>query len=94
MRATHLPRVLTVHSPAAHPPTVRRGLTATQLNDGLWRVTGTSGAVVGYVEGLDAGATAGGQRFRAKRFLARQKRFTIDGEFWSMDDALECLRSL
>ena len=62
-----------------------------QLNDSLWRITRPEGDVLGYIESF---AAPGGQRFRAKRFLARQRRFMIDGEFWAMDDALECFRSL
>ena len=62
-----------------------------QLNDALWRITRPEGDVLGYIEAFTA---AGGMRFRAKRFLARQRRFMIDGEFWAMDDALECFRSL
>ena len=45
--------------------------------------------VLGYVESF---ATAAGERYRAKRLVARQGRFLVDGEFWSMNDALECLR--
>lgn len=62
-----------------------------QLNDSLWRITRPEGDVLGYIESF---AAPGGLRFRAKRFLARQRRFMIDGEFWAMDDALECFRSL
>ena len=62
-----------------------------QLNDQLWRITRPEGDVLGYIEAFTA---TGGIRFRAKRFLARQRRFMIDGEFWAMDDALECFRSL
>lgn len=62
-----------------------------QLNDQLWRITRPEGDVLGYIEAFTA---TGGIRFRAKRFLARQRRFMIDGEFWAMDDALQCFRSL
>jgi hypothetical protein len=48
------------------------------------------GDVLGYIERF---ATISGQRFRAKRFLARLRRFMVDGEFWDMDDALECFRA-
>ena len=62
-----------------------------QLNDQLWRITRPEGDVLGYIEAFTA---TGGIRFRAKRFLARQRRFMIDGEFWEMDDALQCFRLL
>lgn len=66
-----------------------RGLTVVQLHDGLWRVTMPEGDVLGYVERFE---TNGGERFRAKRFLVRLRRFMVDGEFWDMDDALACFR--
>lgn len=68
----------------------RRGLTVVQLHDDLWRVTKPEGDVLGYIERF---ATSGGERFRAKRFLARLRRFMVDGEFWDMDDALACFRA-
>jgi hypothetical protein len=68
-----------------------RGLAVVQLHDELWRVTLPEGDVLGYVEGF---RVTGGLRYRVKRLLARQRRFMVDGEFWSMDDALECFRSL
>lgn len=64
--------------------TARRGLSAVQLHDDLWRVTRASGEVVGYVERIDEGA-----RFRAKRMLVRQRRFVPVGEFWRFADALD-----
>jgi len=58
-----------------------------QLNDDLWRVTRADGDVLGYIErflerGLD--------RFRAKRMIVAKQRFYPVGEFWLMDDAVEC----
>jgi hypothetical protein len=66
-----------------------RGVTATRLHDDLWRVTRYSGEVLGYVERF---AEARGIRYRAKRLIVRQQRFTPVGEFWCMDDALQCFR--
>lgn len=71
--------------------TRRDPVTVMQLNDVLWRITRTDGDVLGYVESFEAN---GGTRFRAKRFLAGSRRFMVDGEFWAMEDALECFRSL
>ena len=65
----------------------RPGLHLVQLHDALWRVTRPSGDVLGYVEQFRMRA---GLRFRAKRFIARQRRFVEMGEFWSMDDAIDC----
>lgn len=62
----------------------------TQLHDDLWRVTLPDGAVLGYLERFEV---SDGLRFRAKRFLTRQRRFTTMGEFWSITDALETFRA-
>jgi hypothetical protein len=64
----------------------RAGIAFVQLNNGLWRVTRASGAVLGYVEQL-----AGG-RFAAKRLAASGRAFLPLGEFWTFDDAMDCLR--
>ena len=67
----------------------RFGVAMTQLHDELWRVTRPGGEVVGYIERF---TVRDGLRYRAKRMLVRQRRFVAIGEFWSVDDALECLR--
>ncbi len=69
------------------PALSRPGLQLVQLHDELWRVTRPSGEVLGYVERFGVRA---GLRFRAKRFIVRQRRFVEMGEFWSMDDAVDC----
>ena len=65
----------------------RPGLHLVQLHDELWRVTRPSGEVLGYLERFGVRT---GVRFRAKRFIARQCRFVEMGEFWSIDDAVDC----
>jgi hypothetical protein len=60
-----------------------------QVNDRLWRVTKATGEMLGYVEGFDA---PGGERFRAKRYVLRARRFDVLGEFWRVDDATDALR--
>jgi hypothetical protein len=70
-------------------PAAARGVTAMQLHDELWRVTRPDGEVAGYVERF---TEPRGIRYRAKRLIVRQQRFISVGEFWSMDDALECFR--
>jgi hypothetical protein len=67
---------------------VRPGIAITRLHNNLWRITRPAGDVLGYVESFP---TAAGERYRAKRLVARQGRFLVDGEFWSMNDAVECL---
>jgi hypothetical protein len=65
------------------------GLTLVQLHDDLTRVTLPSGEVLGYIERF---MHPQGERFRAKRFMARQRRFVEIGEFWSRRDATDCFR--
>lgn len=84
----HVPTAPTRSGRAAHAS--RTEPLMVQLNDSLWRVTRPEGDVLGYVERLQV---AEGDRFRAKRFLPRQRRFLIDGEFWAMDDAVACFRA-
>ncbi len=71
------------------PTLTRTGVTTVQLGDDLWRVTRAGGEVLGYVE---RSTTPAGQRFLAKRMLQRQRRFLPVGEFWSVDDAMDCFR--
>ena len=67
----------------------RRGLTVIQLHDDLWRVTRSTGEVLGYLERfLDRGEF----RYRAKRMVASRKSFLPVGDFWIMDDAVDCFR--
>jgi len=66
------------------------GLALVRVNDGLWRVLRPAGELIGYVELI---GTPDGTRFRAKRFLSAQRRVLIDGEFWAMDDAVDCFRT-
>jgi hypothetical protein len=67
----------------------RFGIAMIQLHDELWRVTRSTGEVLGYVEAfLEGGAT----RFRAKRMFTSQRRSMPLGEFWSIDDAIDCFR--
>ncbi len=68
---------------------VRRDINLVQLHDDLWRVTRADGDVLGYVESY---LEEQGRRFRSKRLIARQRRFVPLGEFWSFDDAVDCLR--
>jgi hypothetical protein len=70
-------------------PLARAGIALVKLRGDLWRMTSATGEVLGYVEKF---STSAGERYRAKRLLARQGRFVVDGEFWSVNDAIECLR--
>ena len=63
------------------------GISLVQLNDSLWRVTRPDGDVLGYVERF---LERGIDRYRAKRMIVAKQRFYPIGDFWLMDDALEC----
>ncbi|MBX3087328.1 MAG: hypothetical protein KF742_02460 [Cryobacterium sp.] len=76
-------------APSATTVAPRRGVRVLTLHDALWRVTRTDGEVLGYVESFEEPR---GLRFRAKRMIPLNKRFIIRGEFWSFDDAVDCLR--
>jgi hypothetical protein len=84
-----------ITSVLSHPTTIdpvpleRAGIALVKLRGDLWRMTRATGEVLGYVEQFP---TSAGERFRAKRLLTRQGRFVVDGEFWSVNDAIECLR--
>lgn len=65
-----------------------------QLNDAMWRVTRDSGEVLGYIESFPE---LGETRFRAKRLLSAlrlgaQRSSMPLGEFWELDDAIDCFR--
>ncbi len=75
--------------PSGGASATRRSPSAVQLHDSLWRVVRGDGSVAGYVE---KDSTPAGDRFRAKRFLPTQRRFSPVGEFWRFDDAFDCLR--
>jgi hypothetical protein len=67
----------------------RFGIVLVQLHDELWRVTRRSGEVLGYIESFD---DAGCSRFRAKRMFSARRQSLPLGEFWSIDDAIDCFR--
>jgi hypothetical protein len=79
-------------------PSARPGLALVPLSDSLWRITRTTGEVLGYIEAF---SEDGDRRFRAKRLLASlvatnptaQHRAALPlGEFWNMQDAVDCFR--
>ena len=72
----------------------RFGIALIQLHDQLWRVTRKSGEVLGYIElfAQDAAAGVTDPRFRAKRMFSAGRPSMPLGEFWSIDDAIDCFR--
>jgi hypothetical protein len=81
MELLELPTALLLTAPL-------RGIEVVPRRGGLWRVARTDGVVLGYVERLDDE----GIRFRAKRMLARAAGFTVIGDFWTADQAVDALR--
>jgi hypothetical protein len=79
----------THHEPRLQLDETRGGLRLVQVRDDLARVTRSGGEVLGYVERF---ADPQGDKYRAKRFIARQRRFIDIGEFWSRSDATDCFR--
>lgn len=67
----------------------RFGIALVQLHDELWRVTRRSGEVLGYIESF---VDSGTPRFRAKRMFSSRRPSMPLGEFWSIDDAIDCFR--
>ncbi|QIG40518.1 hypothetical protein G5T42_14415 [Microbacterium sp. 4R-513] len=73
------------------PPALRAGtpVSLARVAPSLWRVIDTQGRVIGH---LQAFAEMGGVRYRARRFHVASRVFRELGEFWSADDAIDCLR--
>jgi len=67
----------------------RAGVRLDAAAPGLWRVRDRSGFVIGHLQTV---AELSGTRFRARRFHAATHSFRDLGDFWSADDAVECLR--
>lgn len=55
----------------------------------LWRVIAAQGRVLGHLAAVDHPL---GSKFVARRYHPAAGKFRDLGEFWSADDALECLR--
>ena len=69
-------------------PTTTR-LTLIPVADQLWRVADPSGRVVGH---LATRWSESGRRYVARRYHADSRAFRSIGEFWSAQEALDCLR--
>ena len=78
-----------IHSFVGDDRVNRFGIALVQLHDELWRVTRRTGEVLGYIERFDE---AGHPRFRAKRMFSSRRQSMPLGEFWSIDDAIDCFR--
>lgn len=52
-------------------------------------MTRANGEIVGYVDRIDV---AGDTAYRARRYVAAERRFVELPNVWSADDAVDCLR--
>jgi hypothetical protein len=75
-------------SPSLARTTTFRGVTLVPVKDGLWRVTGRSGSVLGHIERRVDGD---GDRFAARRLVAATRAVEL-GVFCRIDDAADCFR--
>lgn len=76
---------------SADPPSIAAGVPVrlAEAAPSLWRVIDRSGRVIGHLQAL---ALGGDIRYRARRFHASTRTLIDLGDFWSPDDAIECLR--
>jgi hypothetical protein len=74
--------------PALARPASFRGVTLVPVKDGLWRVTASSGNVLGHIERRQDGD---GDRFSARRLVAATRALEM-GVFCRIDDAADCFR--
>ncbi|MFC8681386.1 hypothetical protein ACFT30_07665 [Microbacterium ureisolvens] len=81
----------TIESATSPAPTLKMptALRLVSVAPSLWRVLDPRGIVIGH---LQARSQPGGTRYRARRFHAPSHGFRELGDFWSADDALECIR--
>lgn len=61
----------------------------TRVARGRWRVTDRTGRVIGHVHSILADR---GWRYAAERFSTSSRTFRALGEFWTPEEALDCLR--
>ncbi|WP_439592573.1 hypothetical protein [Microbacterium sp.] len=83
--------LLTLESPTLAAPTIspRSPVSLSRAAATLWRVIDRDGRVIGHLQAI---VVADAVRYRARRFHASIRGFRDLGEFWSADDAVDCLR--
>lgn len=69
--------------------TERPGLRLIPVAPGRWRVVDDVGRAIGHLEAV---AMPSGVRYSARRFHAPTRSFRTLGDFWSDDEAIDCLR--
>ncbi|BDV30787.1 hypothetical protein [Microbacterium terricola] len=82
---------LTVRFDSNEAPVVTGGRPVTLAAAGpqLWRVIDSAQRVLGHIQRAPGPS---GARYRARRFHSGVRAFIELGEFWSADDAVDCLR--
>ncbi|MET0716224.1 MAG: hypothetical protein ABWX92_07390 [Mycetocola sp.] len=88
------PTVAAPFDATANSPDVARhrtGLNLVRVKEDLWRATVADGRILGHIERRN---DADGTMFIAKRLAPQSARFHTLGEFWRIDDAMDCLHSL
>jgi len=73
---------------ALPPPTRASNVRLVAAGPLLWRIVDRGGRVIGHLQTVRDGS---GIRYRARRFHAPSRGFHDLGEFWSVDDAVECV---
>lgn len=75
--------------PTRAPSPIVKGLTLIAVADELWRVVDPSGRIIGH---LGAKSDDAGRRNVARRYHPGSHAFREVGQFWSAQEAIECLR--
>lgn len=67
----------------------RGTLQVLDVRDDLSRISRANGEIVGYIDRIDV---AGGPAYRARRYVAAERRFVALPNVWNADDAVDMLR--
>lgn len=82
---------LTLESPTSGTPQLTRAMSMRLVAaaPALWRIVDRSGHVIGHLQAIGSGRDV---RYSARRFHPPSRTFRELGEFWSADDAVDCIR--
>ena len=78
-----------ITSPAAPRLRTGMGLRLTTIGEGRWRLVDAAGLIVGHI---DTYTEARGTRYRALRYHPTARTMREIGAFWSLENAVDCLR--
>jgi hypothetical protein len=81
--------ILTLQPSSSTTPQLTRAVNVRLVPAGplLWRIV-DRGRAIGHLQAVREGADV---RYRARKFHAPSRAFRDLGEFWSVDDAVECV---